>query len=366
MQIALTIAGSDSGGGAGIQADLKTFQHFGVFGTSVITAVTAQNTRNVRAVHLIPAEIVRAQLSAVAEDLYPAAVKTGMLGNAGLIREVAAGILAHHMVRYVLDPVMAASSGDRLLDPEAEREVLGRLVPLALLVTPNLEEAAALTGSPVGNPGEMERAGQRLVEAGARAALVKGGHLPGDVLVDVLVTPDSVRHFSHPRIVTSSTHGTGCTLSAAITAGLALGKNVDEAVAAGIDYVRSAIAAAPALGSGKGPVCHGKWPEAKWSAWRRAVIAPRRPPSTKRASSLPAFPAMSITSAWERGVGLIPAPGFVTRENPRHFIPSARASRPRARYSSRPRRPRVAPASAPRRGSRSWDRAGRRIPLPPA
>ncbi len=256
MQIALTIAGSDSGGGAGIQADLKTFQHFGVFGTSVVTAVTAQNTRGVRAVHPIPADIVRAQLAAIAEDLFPSAIKTGMLASAELIREIAAGVLAHRMMRYVLDPVMVASSGDRLLEPEAEAEILARLVPLALLVTPNLEEAAALTGSQVGNPGEMERAGQRLVEAGARAALVKGGHLPGDVLVDVLVTADSVRHFSHPRIATTSTHGTGCTLSAAITAGLALGKNVDEAVATGIDYVRSAIAAAPALGSGNGPVWH--------------------------------------------------------------------------------------------------------------
>lgn len=257
MQIALTIAGSDSGGGAGIQADLKTFQRFGVFGTSVLTAITAQNTRGVRAVHPIPAEIVRAQLAAVAEDLMPAAVKTGMLGTADLIREVAAGILSHRMMRYVLDPVMVATAGDRLLDADAGPEILARLVPLAFLATPNLEEAAALTGAPVENPEEMERAGQRLVEAGARAALVKGGHLPGDVLVDVLVTPDSVRHFSHPRIQTSSTHGTGCTLSAAITAGLALGKNVDEAVASGIDYVRSAIAAAPALGSGRGPVWHG-------------------------------------------------------------------------------------------------------------
>jgi len=257
MQIALTIAGSDSGGGAGIQADLKTFQRFGVFGTSVITAVTAQNTQGVRAIHLVPAEIVRAQLAALVEDLRPAALKTGMLGTADLIGEIAAGILEHRMTRYVLDPVMIATSGDRLLDRAAEQEVLDRLVPLALLVTPNLEEAAALTGGAVGTPDEMERAGQRLVEAGARGALVKGGHLPGDVLVDVLVTADSVRHFSHPRIASTSTHGTGCTLSAAITAGLALGKNLDEAVAAGIDYVRSAIAAAPALGKGRGPVWHG-------------------------------------------------------------------------------------------------------------
>lgn len=257
MQIALTIAGSDSGGGAGIQADLKTFQQFGVFGTSVITAVTAQNTLGVRAVHPVPREVVGAQLAAVLEDLPPAAIKTGMLGNRALVREVA-GVLGRYQLRnYVLDPVMIASSGDRLLDAEAEPEVLKLLVPLAQIVTPNLAEATLLTGGPVTTPDEMELAGQRLIRAGARAALVKGGHLAGEVLVDVLVTVDAVRHFSHPRIPTSSTHGTGCTLSSAITAGLALGKNLEEAVAAGIDYVRRAIAQAPGLGGGRGPVWHG-------------------------------------------------------------------------------------------------------------
>lgn len=257
MQIALTIAGSDSGGGAGIQADLKTFHRFGVFGTSVITAVTAQNTRGVRAIHPVPPALVREQIAAVAEDLRPAAVKSGMLAGQALVREVAAGLLAHSLANYVLDPVMVASSGDRLLDPAAERDVLERLVPLALIVTPNLAEAEVLTGGPVNTPETMERAGQRLVAAGARAALIKGGHLPGAVLVDVLVTPDSIRHFSHPRIATGSTHGTGCTLSAAITAGLALGRNLEEAVAAAIDYVRRAIAQAPGLGGGHGPVWHG-------------------------------------------------------------------------------------------------------------
>jgi hydroxymethylpyrimidine/phosphomethylpyrimidine kinase len=257
MQIALTIAGSDSGGGAGIQADLKTFHRFGIFGTSVITAVTAQNTRGVRAVHPIPPEMVRNQLAAVVEDLRPAAVKSGMLASGALVREVAAGLVLHRLTPYVLDPVMVASSGDRLLDPDAERDVLERLVPLATLVTPNLDEARILTGLAVDGPDAMERAGQRLLARGARAALLKGGHLPGDLLVDVLVMPDAVRRFSHPRIATRSTHGTGCTLSAAITAGLALGKTLDEAVADAIEYVRRAIASAPDLGRGHGPVWHG-------------------------------------------------------------------------------------------------------------
>lgn len=254
MQIALTIAGSDSGGGAGIQADLKTFQHFGVFGTSVITAVTAQNTRGVRAVHPVPVESVAAQLAAVADDLPPAACKTGMLGSAALVQEVARAVAHYDFANYVLDPVMVASSGDRLLDADAVREVLTRLLPLASLVTPNLAEAAALAGFPVDDPAAMARAGQALLAAGAAAVLVKGGHLAGDELVDLLVTPSGVREFPNRRIATRSTHGTGCTLSAAITAGLALGHSLEDAVAAGLDYVRRAIAGAPGLGSGYGPL----------------------------------------------------------------------------------------------------------------
>jgi len=254
MQIALTIAGSDSGGGAGIQADLRTFQRFEVFGTSVITAVTAQNTLGVRAIHPIPPEIVAAQLAAVMEDLPPAAVKTGMLGTGPLVREVAAALVRYNLAHYVLDPVMVATSGDRLLEPAAERDVLERLVPLARIVTPNLAEAALLTGSPVRGPEEMERAGRELIGAGAGSALVKGGHLQDETLVDVLVTTTMVRHFAHPRIPTTSTHGTGCTLSAAITAGLALGRGLEEAVAGAIDFVARAIAQAPGLGSGHGPI----------------------------------------------------------------------------------------------------------------
>jgi hydroxymethylpyrimidine/phosphomethylpyrimidine kinase len=254
MQIALTIAGSDSGGGAGIQADLKTFQRFGVFGTSVLTAVTAQNTRGVRTVHPVPLEHIAAQLAAVAADLPPAAVKSGMLGGSAAVQEVARAVTHYDFANYVLDPVMVASSGDRLLDADAEREVLTRLVPLAALVTPNLAEAAVLAGFPVDDPAAMARAGARLLEAGAAAVLVKGGHLAGDALVDLLVTPSGVREFSSRRIATRSTHGTGCTLSAAITAGLALGHSLEDSVATALDYVRRAIERAPGLGSGVGPL----------------------------------------------------------------------------------------------------------------
>jgi len=267
MQIALTIAGSDSGGGAGIQADLKTFQRFGVFGTSVITAITAQNTLGVLAVHLVPEEMVRAQLAALAADLPAHACKTGMLASARLVAVVAESLDPD--TPYVCDPVMVASSGDRLLNPDAERVIAERLIPGATLVTPNLDEAAILAGFPVRDPAAMERAGRALLELGAEAVLVKGGHLPGEVLVDLLVTPAGTRRFEHPRIATSSTHGTGCTLSAAITAGLAgrqdgrtAGRRVtaarlESAVTDALEYLQRTIANAPGLGAGHGPVGHG-------------------------------------------------------------------------------------------------------------
>jgi len=257
MQIAMTIAGSDSGGGAGIQADLKTFHQFGVHGTSVIVALTAQNTRGVRSVHPVPADMVRDQLAALAEDLPPAAVKTGMLATAPLVRQVADAIERYRWTRVVVDPVMVATSGDRLLDADAEKVLRTRLLPSAALVTPNLEEAALLTGAPVRDPASMERAGKRLLELGAAAALVKGGHLPGDTMVDILVTPEGARRFEHPRVATTSTHGTGCTLSAAVTAGLALGRDLETSVGDAIAYVHRALLAAPGLGSGHGPLNHG-------------------------------------------------------------------------------------------------------------
>ncbi|HEV8150338.1 MAG TPA: bifunctional hydroxymethylpyrimidine kinase/phosphomethylpyrimidine kinase [Gemmatimonadales bacterium] len=256
MLIALTIAGSDSGGGAGIQADLKTFQRFGVFGTSVLTAITAQNTRGVHAVHPVPPAMVAAQFAAVVKDLPPAALKTGMLATAAVVREVARAIAHYELGNYVLDPVLLASSGERLLDPEGERELRSRLLPLATVVTPNLPEAAALAGFAVDSPGTMEQSGRALLEAGAAAVLVTGGHLPGEALLDVLMTPGGVQRFPHRRIRTSATHGTGCTLSAALTAGLALGRPLAEAVGDAVAYVQRAIAAAPGLGKGRGPLDH--------------------------------------------------------------------------------------------------------------
>ena len=256
MKIALTIAGSDSGGGAGIQADLKTFQQFGVFGTSVIVALTAQNTLGVRAVEVVPEAMVSAQLIALAEDLPPAALKTGMLAEAGLVRRVARSIRENGWAPLVVDPVMVSSSGTRLLTTEAEEVVREDLLPLAALVTPNLDEAAILTGRVVHDVATMERAGATLLRFGAGAALIKGGHLSGDTITDVLVTPDGSRHFSSPRIDTKSLHGTGCTLSAAITAGFALGWPLEAAVAHGLDFVHRAIAAAPGLGGGLGPLNH--------------------------------------------------------------------------------------------------------------
>ncbi|HKV73045.1 MAG TPA: bifunctional hydroxymethylpyrimidine kinase/phosphomethylpyrimidine kinase [Gemmatimonadales bacterium] len=256
MKIALTIAGSDSGGGAGIQADLKTFHQFGVFGTSAIVALTAQNTVGVRLVEPASAAMVAAQLEAIAEDLPPDAIKSGMLGTAATVRQVAALIGRFHWRRFVLDPVMVATSGDRLLTTEAESVVRDTLLPLAAVVTPNLGEAAILTGLRVNDPADMERAGRRLLELGAEAALVKGGHLAGDRVTDILVTREGARHFTRSRIATTSTHGTGCTLSAAITAGLALGHELPRAVSEGLDYVHRAIAAAPGLGAGHGPLNH--------------------------------------------------------------------------------------------------------------
>ena len=256
MRIALTIAGSDSGGGAGIQADLKTFHRFGVFGTSVLCAITAQNTRGVADWSAVAPAMIRAQLDAVAEDLRPAAVKSGMLADAGVVATVAEGLRRHALAPYVLDPVMVATSGDVLLERDAVQAIRAELLPLAALVTPNLDEAAILVDAPVRDEAAMERAARALVEeGGARAALVKGGHLRGAETVDVLYD-GTLRRFRHPRIETTSTHGTGCTLSSAITAHLALGHPLVEAVERSLDYVHRAIATAPGLGDGHGPLNH--------------------------------------------------------------------------------------------------------------
>ena len=255
IPIALTIAGSDSGGGAGIQADLKTFHRFGVYGTSVLTAVTAQNTLGVSAVHPIPLEIVDAQIEAVVTDLAPHAVKSGMLATAELVELVAGAIEEHGMDRYVLDPVMVATSGDRLLDSDAERSLRELLLPLAAVVTPNLHEAGILVGTPIGDEDGMREAARALVELGAGAALVKGGHLAGEA-VDILWDGETETVWRRDRIQTRHTHGTGCTLSAAIAAGLARGLDLTGAVDAALGFLANAIATAPGLGAGHGPVNH--------------------------------------------------------------------------------------------------------------
>jgi hydroxymethylpyrimidine/phosphomethylpyrimidine kinase len=254
IPVALAIAGSDSGGGAGIQADLKTFQAFGVFGTSAITAITAQNTNGVRAVHAVPGPIVREQINAVATDFAIGATKSGMLATRALVDLVADAIRDERLGNYVLDPVMVATSGDRLLEDDAVQAILTRLIPLSTLVTPNLDEARILTGLPVTDVAGMREAATHLVASGARAALVKGGHLAGTRVVDVLFDGNEFREFEREKLQSTSTHGTGCTLSAGVAAGLAKGDPLDAAVATALSFVHDAIRTAPGLGSGHGPL----------------------------------------------------------------------------------------------------------------
>jgi hydroxymethylpyrimidine/phosphomethylpyrimidine kinase len=252
---ALTIAGSDSGGGAGIQADLKTFHHFGVYGTSALTLVTAQNTLGVRRVEPLAPSLVSAQIDAVAEDLRPDAVKTGALGSAAIVEAVAAAVARHRLGPLVVDPVILSKDGRDLLDADAVDALRRLLVPAAALVTPNLPEAAALLGAGVA-PGEIAEAARALLALGARAVLVKGGHLPGAELVDVLAERDRVLTLRAARIDTPHTHGTGCTYSAAIAALLARGDDLVDAVRTAHAWVQRAIATAPGLGGGHGPLNH--------------------------------------------------------------------------------------------------------------
>jgi hydroxymethylpyrimidine/phosphomethylpyrimidine kinase len=257
--IALTIAGSDSSGGAGIQADLKTFTALGVYGASVITAITAQNTLGVQAVLTLPASIISAQIASVASDLSVGAIKTGMLGDRVTVETVAKGIALFGGVPLVVDPVMVATSGDVLLTPDAVDAVRSRLFPLADIVTPNLREAARLLEGPVAaSIDEMEAQAKRLLAFGAKAVLLKGGHGEGAEATDVLVTSARAQQFSAPRLATRNTHGTGCTLAAAIAARLAKGDTVEEAVKAAKDFVWKAIEAGSTLtiGKGDGPVDH--------------------------------------------------------------------------------------------------------------
>ena len=254
---ALTIAGSDSGGGAGIQADLKAFEAHGVFGMSVVTAVTAQNSHAVTAIHGIPVDVVVAQIDAVADDFPVGAVKTGMLASPEIVAAVAHGIERHGLGPVVVDPVMVSKSGDALLAPEAVGAVAERLIPLATLVTPNAHEAAQLAGFDVRTLDDARRAADAILRLGPGAVLVKGGHLDGEAeAVDVLMWADGEAIFREARVDTPHTHGTGCTYASAIAANLARGLALADAVRRARSYLQQAILHAVPLGSGHGPTRH--------------------------------------------------------------------------------------------------------------
>jgi hydroxymethylpyrimidine/phosphomethylpyrimidine kinase len=259
VPIALTIAGSDSSGGAGIQADLKTFAAFGVYGASVITGLTAQNTQGVRGVHPVPADFVTAQCEAVFGDLDVAAVKIGMVTQLPTIEAIASSLVRWKPDHVVLDPVMVATSGDRLLPAEAVKRLRSDLIPLATLITPNLPEAAALLEEDIASDAAaIADQGRRLLAAGARAVLIKGGHGQGSESIDYLFTGKDVIALPAPRIATKNTHGTGCSLSSAIAAGLAKGAPLEQAVREAKTWITAAIAAADRLGVGRGhgPIHH--------------------------------------------------------------------------------------------------------------
>ncbi len=259
----LAIAGSDSGGGAGIQADLKTFAALGCYGMTAITALTAQNTLGVRAIHGIPPDIVRDQIDAVVEDIGVDAVKIGMLHAPEIVRTVAAAIDRHGLCNVVLDPVMVATSGARLFDSQAVELLARELFCRAAVVTPNLDEASLLVGRIVDSEAAMEAAARELRAMGAPAVLLKGGHLAGGVVSDLLILPSGEAHWMRaPRIDAANTHGTGCTLSSAIAAHLALGASLLEAAQAARGYVRAALEAGARVrtGAGGGPLNHGHAP----------------------------------------------------------------------------------------------------------
>jgi hydroxymethylpyrimidine/phosphomethylpyrimidine kinase len=250
----LTIAGSDSGGGAGIEADIKTITALGGYACTAITAVTAQNTLGVAGVHTLPGAFVRLAIETVLADIGVDAVKLGMLANEEIIRAVASAL--PDGVPIVLDPVMVATSGAVLLEDGAIAAMIAALLPRATLVTPNLPEAAKLTGLDEATPDAQIAAGRRLLAMGAKAALIKGGHGTGDMLTDYLVTADAVDEITLPRLHTRHTHGTGCTMASAIATGLAQGMDVNAATRRARDYLQAAIAAAPGFGAGHGPVNH--------------------------------------------------------------------------------------------------------------
>jgi len=252
----LVIAGSDSGGGAGIQADIKTVMALGGFATTAITAITAQNTLGVFGVHPIPADMVLAQGRVVLADIGTDAIKTGMLASVDIL-EAAASLIDEAGAPAVIDPVMVATSGARLIDTNAVEALKSLLIGRAALLTPNAPEAAALTGIDIQTTDDLRRAGEALLGAGAKAVLMKGGHIAGETLTDVLMTASGETTFSGPRIETRNTHGTGCTLASACAAGLAQGLSLEDAVASAWAYVAEAIRRAPDLGAGAGPLDHG-------------------------------------------------------------------------------------------------------------
>ena len=260
MRTALTIAGSDSGGGAGIQADLKTFAACGVYGTSAITAVTAQNTLGVTSWEAVSTDLVVAQIEAVAGDLPPQAVKTGMLASAAIVEAVAAAIGGLDLPNLVVDPVMIAKGGDRLLREDAVAAIKAHLLKLAEIVTPNIPEAEVLTGASIRTLADMRAAARRIHALGPRVVVVKGGHMDAadsaDVVIDVVCTPDEEFELRGPRFDTRHTHGTGCTFAAAAAAFLAQDQAVDEALRNAREYLEGAIRNAPGLGQGHGPLNH--------------------------------------------------------------------------------------------------------------
>jgi len=256
MQTALTIAGSDPSGGAGIQGDLKSFHAHGVYGMAVLTALTVQNTTGVKGVHDVPADFVRAQLEAVLDDMPVGAAKTGMLSVPETIEAIAATLETRRPPFLVVDPVMAAASGDALLRDDAVGVIVERLFPLATIVTPNVHEARRLTNRPIDSPEGMRRAALDLRDRGAAAVLLKGGHLSGPQVVDVLYSDGVFHEFSEPRISTPHTHGTGCALAAGIAAQLARGADLPEAVGRARDFVRRGIERAVVLGHGANPINH--------------------------------------------------------------------------------------------------------------
>ena len=256
QRIALTIAGSDSGGGAGIQADLKTFAAHGVYGVSVVTAITAQNTVGISAISPLEADLVTAQIEAVVSDFGVHAAKTGMLPNAAVVEAVAAAVADLEIPYLVVDPVICASSGDRLMDEEAVAAMKVELFPRTFLVTPNIPEAEVLSGIAIRTEDDRHEAARRLAALGPTAVVVTGGHFPSAEIVDLLYDGDRFTEVRTARVAGDSTHGTGCTFAAAITAHIALGRSVQEAIPLAQEYVAGAIRQAPGIGRGRGPMQH--------------------------------------------------------------------------------------------------------------